>query len=247
MLGLEDDLPEDAVDEILTGVVKKQVDAGDPAAAKLLTYRRGDEHALAHLAAGTAAAGDVARAAALLEEIGTPLLREAATPAVVRALCRVGARATTRALADALSTPEHRGKALVALAQSLGPGPRGRLVLVEALCWGPGEQMTEEITDVVPEHLPLLADLALTEGQPGSAPKITSAVPISSSPPTRCPASALLASRRSRGRPATSRGDRVPRLPPRTDVQQGRILLRLRGAVTRGRRTCSHWSPRIRP
>ncbi|WP_030338173.1 hypothetical protein [Streptomyces sp. NRRL S-1022] len=129
MLGLEDDLPEDAVDEILTGVVKKLVDAGDPAAAKLLTDRRGDEHALAHLAAGTAAAGDVVRAAALLEEIGTPVLREAATPAVVRALCRVGARATARALADALSTPEHRGKALAANASRSAPARGG------ASCW----------------------------------------------------------------------------------------------------------------
>ncbi|MFJ4950909.1 hypothetical protein [Streptomyces sp. NPDC088760] len=164
VLGLKGGLPEDAVDEILTGVVKKLVEAGDLAAAELIIDRQGDEHALGHLAAGTAATGDVARAAALLEDISTPVLREAATPAVVKALCRVGARAAARALADALTAPEHRGKALAAIAQSLGPCPQGRLVLVEALCWGLWEQMTEEIAGVVPEHLPLLAHLVLAEG-----------------------------------------------------------------------------------
>jgi hypothetical protein len=37
-------------------------------------------------------------------------------------------------------------------------------VLVEALSWGPWEQVTEEIAGVVPEHLPLLANLVLAEG-----------------------------------------------------------------------------------
>ncbi|MFD5475397.1 hypothetical protein [Streptomyces sp. NPDC127105] len=160
VLGLEDGLPKDAVDEILTGVVKRLVDTGDLAAAELIFDRQGDEHALGHLAAGAAATKDVARAAALLEEISTPVLREAATPTVVKALCRVGAHTAARALADALAIPEHRGRALAAIAQSLGPCPQGRLVLIEALCWSPWEQVTEEIADVVPEHLPLLADVA---------------------------------------------------------------------------------------
>ncbi|TDT28142.1 hypothetical protein EV562_115153 [Streptomyces sp. BK208] len=163
VLGLEDGLPKDAVHEILTGVVKKLVDTGDLAAAELIVDRQGDEHALGHLATGAAATGDVTRAAAVLEEISTPALREAATPTVVKALCRVGARTAARALADALAIPEHRGKALAAIAQSLGPCPQGRLVLIEALYWSPWERVTEEIADVVPEHLPLLADLVSAE------------------------------------------------------------------------------------
>ncbi|MFF5129322.1 tetratricopeptide repeat protein [Streptomyces syringium] len=164
VLRLEDGLPEDAVDEILIGVVGKLVDAWDLAAAELIFDRHGDERALGYLAAGAAATGDVARATELLEEISSPALREAATPAVVKALCRVGARAAARALADVLTAPEHRGQALAALAQSLGPCPQGRLVLVEALSWGPWEQVPEEIAGVVPEHLPLLADLVPAEG-----------------------------------------------------------------------------------
>ncbi|MFC9855951.1 MULTISPECIES: hypothetical protein [unclassified Streptomyces] len=163
VLELEDGLPKDAVDEILTDVVKKLVDTGDLPAAELIVDRQRDEHAVGHLAAGAAATGEVTRAAALLEEISTPALREAATPTVVKALCQVGARAAARALADALTTPEHHGKALAAIAQSLGPCPQGRLVLIEALCWSPWEQVTEEIADVVPEHLLLLADLASGE------------------------------------------------------------------------------------
>ncbi|MFF5313088.1 MULTISPECIES: hypothetical protein [Streptomyces] len=164
VLDLEAGLPEEAVDDILTGVVEKLVAAGDLAAAERITDWQGDEHAIGYLAAGAAATGDFARAAALLEEISHPVRREAATPAVVKALCRVGARAAARALADALTAPEHRGKALAAIAHSLGPCPQGRLVLIEALCSGPWEQMPEEIAGVAPGHLPLLADLVLTEG-----------------------------------------------------------------------------------
>ncbi|MFD5547251.1 hypothetical protein ACFWJQ_11010 [Streptomyces goshikiensis] len=162
-LGLESGLPDDAVDEILTGVVKKLVDAGDLAAAERIIDGQGDEQALGHLAAGVAATGDVARASAWLEAICTPVLREAATPAVVKALCRVGAHAAARALTDALTAPEHRGKALAAIAQSLGPCPQGRLVLVEALRWSPWEQVPEEIASVASEHLPLLAALVPVE------------------------------------------------------------------------------------
>ncbi|WP_063804159.1 hypothetical protein [Streptomyces roseifaciens] len=171
-LGLEDDLPEDAVDEFLTSVVKELVDAGDLAAAERIIDRQEDERGLGYLAAGAAATGDVARAAALLEEISTAVLREAATPAVVKALCQVGARTAARALADTLTAPEHCGKALAAIAQSLGPCPQGRLVLVEALRRGPWEQVPEEIAGVVPEHLSLLAGLVPTEGY-GPRSKIT--------------------------------------------------------------------------
>ncbi|MEU9406626.1 hypothetical protein AB0E08_13165 [Streptomyces sp. NPDC048281] len=164
VLRLEDGLPDDAVDEILTGVVKRLVDAGDLTEAERIADWQGDERALGHLAAGAAAAGDVTRAVALLKEISTPVPREAATPAVVKALSRAGARATARALADALTAPNHRGKALAAIAQSLGPCPHGRLVLVEALCCVPWEQILEELADVVPEHLSLLTDLVPTEG-----------------------------------------------------------------------------------
>ncbi|MFJ9566879.1 hypothetical protein ACIRQQ_43450 [Streptomyces fuscichromogenes] len=94
------------------------------------------------LVAGAAATGDVTRAAALLEEISAPVPREAASPAVVRALSRVGARATARTLADALTSPDHRGKALAAIAQTLGPCPQERLVLVEALCCVPHAVLT---------------------------------------------------------------------------------------------------------
>ncbi|MFE9905010.1 hypothetical protein [Streptomyces achromogenes] len=165
VLDLEAGLPEDAVDDILTGVVEKLVATGDLAAAEQITDWQGDEHAIGYLAAGAAATGDVARAAALLEEISHPAVREAATPAVVKALCRVGAHSAGRALADTLTEPEHRSKALAAIAQTLGPCPKGRLVLMEALCSGPWEHMLEEIAGVAPEHLPLLADLVLTEGQ----------------------------------------------------------------------------------
>ncbi|WP_063762979.1 hypothetical protein [Streptomyces rimosus] len=163
VLDLEADLPEDAVDEMLADVVERLVAAGDLATAEKVTDWRGERHAMGHLAAGAAATGDVARATALLEEISHPVQREAATPAVVKALCRMGAREEARALADALIAPEHRGKAISAIAQALGPCQQGRLVLIEALNWGPWEQMHEEIADVVPEHLPLLADLVLTE------------------------------------------------------------------------------------
>lgn len=164
-LGLEDGLPEDEADEFLTSVVKKLVDAGDLAAAELIINRQEeDERALGYLAAGAATTGDVARVAALLEEISTPVRREAATPAVVKALCRVGARTAARALADTLTMPEHRVKALAAIAQPLGPCPQGRLVLVEALRWGPWEQVPEEIAGVVPEHMSLLAGLVPAEG-----------------------------------------------------------------------------------
>ncbi|MFK8905424.1 tetratricopeptide repeat protein [Streptomyces sp. YS-3] len=171
VLRLEGGLPDHAVNEILTGVVKKLVDAGDLAVAEQITDWQRDEHALGYLAAGAAATGNVARAAALLEEISTPVLREAATPAVVKALSRAGARPAARALADALTMPDHRGKALAAIAQSLGPCPQGRLVMVEALCCVPWEHVPEEIAGVVPEHLPLLTDLVPTEGQ-GPPPKI---------------------------------------------------------------------------
>ncbi|WP_051813802.1 hypothetical protein [Streptomyces sp. NRRL S-340] len=164
VLDLEDGLPEDAVDEMLAGVVKRLVDAGDLATAEGITDRQGDEHAIGYLAAGVAATGDLTRAAALLEEISHPVRREAATPAVAKAFCRTGAREAARALADALTVPEHRGKAIAAIAQVLGPCPQGRLVLIEALSWGPWEQMHEEIAVVAPEHLPLLVDLVLTEG-----------------------------------------------------------------------------------
>ncbi|MFF8641115.1 hypothetical protein [Streptomyces sp. NPDC015345] len=164
VLALEADLPPDAVDEMLASVVKRLVAAGDLATAEGITDWQGDEHAIGHLASGAAATGDVAHAFALLEEISHPVRREAATPAVVKALCRRGAWEAARALAEALTAPEHRGKAIAAIAQALGRCPQGRLVLVEALSWGPWEQMHEEIADVVPEHLPLLADLVLAEG-----------------------------------------------------------------------------------
>ncbi|MEU1020921.1 hypothetical protein ABZ366_02180 [Streptomyces sp. NPDC005904] len=164
VLDLEAGLPPDAVDEMLASVVKRLVADGDLVTAEGLTDWEGDEHAIGYLAAGAAATGDAARAAALLEEISHPVRREVATPAVVKALCRTGAHEEARALADALTAPEHRGKAIAAIAQALGPCPQGRLVLVEALSWGMGEQMHEEIADVVPEHLPLLVDLVLTEG-----------------------------------------------------------------------------------
>ncbi|MFJ8979920.1 hypothetical protein [Streptomyces sp. NPDC102282] len=160
-LGLESRLPEDVVDEILAGVVKSLVAVGDLATAEEITVWRGDDHAIGYLAAGVAATGDIARGAALLEEISHPGRREAATPAVVKALCRTGAREAARALADALTAPEHRGKAIAAIAQALGPCPQGRLVLIEALSLGPWEHMHSQIAGVVPEHLPLLADLVL--------------------------------------------------------------------------------------
>ncbi|MEW2626219.1 hypothetical protein [Streptomyces sp. NPDC048106] len=166
VLDLEAGLPEDAVDDILTGVVEKLVAAGDLAAAERITDWQGDEHGIGCLAAGAAATGDVARAAALLEEISHPVVREAATPAVVKALYRAGARSAAGALADTLTDSEHRGKALATIAQALGPCPKGRLVLIEALRSGPWEHLSEEIAGVAPEHLPLLADLVLTEGKP---------------------------------------------------------------------------------
>ncbi|WP_405902136.1 hypothetical protein [Streptomyces sp. NBC_00656] len=163
-LGMESSLPEDAVDEVLANVVKNLVSAGDLATAEGITDWQGDDHAIGYLAAGVAATGDIARAAALLEEISHPGRREAATPAVVKALYRRGARAAARSLADALTAPEHRGQAIATIAQALGPCPQGRLVLIEALSWGPWEQMHAQIAGVVPEHLSLLADLVLTEG-----------------------------------------------------------------------------------
>ncbi|MFY4720967.1 hypothetical protein [Streptomyces sp. LaBMicrA B280] len=164
VLELEGCLPEDAVDEMLAALVERLVAVGDLTTAEGVTDWGGDEHAIGYLAAGVAATGDIARATALLEEISHPARREAATPAVVKALCRAGARDAARALADALTAPEHRSKAIAAIAQALGPCPQGRLVLTEALSCGPWEQMHAEIAGVAPEHLPLLADLVLAEG-----------------------------------------------------------------------------------
>ncbi|MFD0392757.1 hypothetical protein ACFQ3Z_08525 [Streptomyces nogalater] len=57
MLDLEAGLPEDGVDDILTGVVEKLVATGDLAAAEQITDWQGDDHAIGYLAAGAAATG----------------------------------------------------------------------------------------------------------------------------------------------------------------------------------------------
>ncbi|POX51653.1 hypothetical protein C3489_19470 [Streptomyces sp. Ru71] len=166
-LALKGDLPREVVPEFLSGVVEKLVELGDLDRAALFTEETADtamgERSLGFLAAGTAAGGDIARGLALLDEIHRPVLRERAMPALAKALVRADAPEQARDLADAITAPEHRGKALAVIARSLGPSPRGRLLLVEALSLGPWSQLIGEIADVVPEQLPLLADLVLGE------------------------------------------------------------------------------------
>ncbi|WP_239488068.1 hypothetical protein [Streptomyces durocortorensis] len=166
-LALTPSLPEDTVPEFLSGVVAKLVEAGDLERAVRLTEELADnregERCLGHIAAGVASTGDLPHAVDLLDEISAPALRERCTVAVIQVAARSGATQEARDLADAITAPGHRSKALGAIADSLGPTPEGRVLLVEALALGPWDQLVEAIAGVAPEHLPLLAALSRNE------------------------------------------------------------------------------------
>ncbi|WDG30690.1 hypothetical protein N7925_21350 [Streptomyces sp. CA-278952] len=160
-------LPEGEEPTFLSNVVRKLVETGDRDRATQLAREisdvYGDQRSLEYVAAGTAAAGDLAHAVALLGEISPPVLREKGTVAVVRAAARSGAAEEAQGLAEALTVPDHRSKALGAIAHSHGPTPTGRRLLVEALALGPWDQLVEAIAGVAPEHVLLLADLSPAE------------------------------------------------------------------------------------
>ncbi|MET9769216.1 hypothetical protein [Streptomyces sp. NPDC006415] len=166
-LALTDSLPDDVVADFRSRIVKKMVQAGEFTWAVRLTEDLADtmegDRSLTHIAGGMAARGDLPRAIALLDEISTPALRAAAMAEVVSASARTYAPHDAHALAGSLTAPGHRSKALGAIADSLGPTPEGRVLLVEALALGPWDQLVEAIAGVAPEHLPLLAALSRNE------------------------------------------------------------------------------------
>ncbi|ROV68654.1 hypothetical protein D3105_10280 [Streptomyces globisporus] len=166
-LALTDSLPDDVVADFRSGVVEKLVAAGEYAWAGRLAWEltgtvEGDR-SLIHIAAGMAARGDVPGAVALLDEISVPGLRDEAMREIVSASPRADAPHEAQALADAITDPGHRSKALAAIAHAHGPTPEGRVLLVEALALGPWNQLVEEIAGVAPEHLLLLAALSRNE------------------------------------------------------------------------------------
>ncbi|MGW4839403.1 hypothetical protein [Streptomyces globisporus] len=157
-------LPEGEEPDFLTNVVRKLVETGDPKRAAQLAGEisgvYGDQESLRYVAASLAAGRDLPGAAALLDEIAVAALREAAMEEVVTASVRVYAPNEARALADAITDPGHRSRALAAIARAHGPTQEGRLLLVEALTLGPWDQLVEATAGVAPEHLFLLADLS---------------------------------------------------------------------------------------
>ncbi|MFH8691399.1 hypothetical protein ACH4EC_31580 [Streptomyces anulatus] len=160
-------LPEGEEPSFLSNVVRKLVEVGDPDRAAQLAGEisgvYGDQESLRYVAAGMAAKGDLPRAVALLNEISVPALREAAMGEVVSASVRADAPHDAHTLADAITDPGHRSKALAAIARAHGPTPKGRVLLVEALALGPWDQLVEAMAGVAPEHLPMLADLSRGE------------------------------------------------------------------------------------
>ncbi len=166
-LALTDSLPDDVVADFRSGVVEKLVAAGEYAwagrLARELTGTVEGDRSLVHIAAGMAANGDVPGAVTLLDEIAVPGLRDEAMREIVSASPRADAPHEAHALADAITDPGHRSKALAAIARAHGPTPKGRVLLVEALALGPWNELVEEIAGVAPEHLLLLAALSRNE------------------------------------------------------------------------------------
>ncbi len=160
-------LPEGEEPSLLSNIVQKLVESGDPYRAAQLAREildvYGDQRSLTYVAAGAAAAGDLTHAVALLDEITAPALREGSMVAVAQGAARSGATQEAHALADLITVPDHRSQALGAIAGSLGPTPPARLLLVEALALGPWAPLVEAIAGVAPEHLLLLADLSRNE------------------------------------------------------------------------------------
>ncbi|MFD6432087.1 hypothetical protein [Streptomyces venezuelae] len=156
-------LPEDSEPEVLSHVVAHLLTAGDPTRARDLAIRIADTnaglHSLGLVAGHIAAAGDIDEAL----ELSCTIPREASLPAIVKGIAAAGALNEARALADSITSPEHRSKALGCLAQGIGPTSEGRATLVEALSLGPWDQLIEEIADVAPEQLLLLCDVALQD------------------------------------------------------------------------------------
>ncbi|MEU6484772.1 hypothetical protein [Streptomyces sp. NPDC046887] len=160
-------LPGHEVSEIHSYAVDRLVGRGEGDSALRIAEAIDDtrlrERALATVAQGFAAAGDVGRARQLLDRVSASDVREAAAPALVGAISRAGAYEEARRAADAVTDPARRSRTLAALAQSLGATARGRALLVEALALGPWDRLVAEIADVVPEHLPWMADPVLGE------------------------------------------------------------------------------------
>ncbi|MFF0503437.1 hypothetical protein ACFYUH_07540 [Streptomyces fimicarius] len=160
-------VPDNVLDDFRSRVVEKLVEAGEYAWAERLVEEltgtvEGDR-SLIHIAAGMAARGDVPGAVALLDEIPLPGQRDMAMEKIVNASVRPDAPHEARALADAITDPGHRSKALAAIARAHGPTPPARLLLVEALALGPWAPLVEAIAGVAPDHLLLLADLSRNE------------------------------------------------------------------------------------
>ncbi|MGW2397380.1 hypothetical protein ACWCYY_12580 [Kitasatospora sp. NPDC001664] len=168
-LALSEDLPLDAIPELLSAAVEKLVDAGDLARAVAVTDSIDDamehERSLGYLAGGLAAAGDFGQAVQRLAEIDSPVMCDRAKPLVARGMARAGQPEAALAVAESVTDLERRSKSLASVAEAWGTGERGRALLVEALALGPWEQVLPELAKVAPECLLLLADLVLADGQ----------------------------------------------------------------------------------
>ncbi|MFI5527832.1 hypothetical protein ACIA8O_04665 [Kitasatospora sp. NPDC051853] len=166
-LELLDTLPWELTIESRSEAVKALADAGDLGLAERVARALEGwwefDRSMGYLAAGSAVAGDFVRALRLLNEMESPVLCDRATPAVVRALARAGVPDEARALTETVTEPENRGQALGSIAASFGAGPRGRVVLVEALSLGQWDQLVSDVAVVTPDCLPLLVELVLQE------------------------------------------------------------------------------------
>ncbi|MFG2696429.1 hypothetical protein [Kitasatospora sp. NPDC048407] len=97
-----------------------------------------------------------------------PGLKERTTPHLAACLAGHGQWSAARALADELTDPTYRGRALAMIAARRGPSPEGRLLLAEALALAPWDELVEEFATVAPELVPLLVDLVLADAEPAT-------------------------------------------------------------------------------
>ncbi|MFE2142272.1 hypothetical protein ACFXA3_11085 [Streptomyces sp. NPDC059456] len=168
------DLPEDALPEFLSTVVRTLVKTGDFGLAEQVAHGIDDDteldRSLGYIAAGEAARGDVARALALLDEISHHSLHVMAVSATSQGMVAAGALNEARALCDTIDVPEYRSTALGAIARSVGPTRQGRLMLATALSLGTWSTLIPGIAAVAPDQLPLLTDLLLDRPEGWAGP-----------------------------------------------------------------------------
>ncbi|MFV5996570.1 hypothetical protein ACNPQM_30270 [Streptomyces sp. NPDC056231] len=109
---LLDGLPEDSGPELLSQVVAHLLTTGDTARALELALQNSDTnaglHSLGLVAGRIAATGNIDRAFELSDLVS----REDSLPAIVKGITEAGALDVAHALADSITSPEHRSKAL---------------------------------------------------------------------------------------------------------------------------------------